>query len=47
MMDSVFANVEFYKLVPSPGQVPGVVSYLYLAASTKAAWGAEYGIGGM
>ncbi len=40
MMDSVFANVDFYKLVPSPGQVPDEVSYLYLAASTKAAWGA-------
>ncbi len=40
MMDSVFANVEFHKLVPSPGQVPDIVSYLYLAASTKAAWGA-------
>lgn len=40
MMDSVFANVEFHKLVPSPGQVPDEVSYLNLAASTKAAWGA-------
>jgi len=40
MMDSVFANVEFYKLVPTPGQVPDTVSYLYLAAGTKAAWGA-------
>jgi hypothetical protein len=40
MMDSVFANVPFFKLAPSPEQVPGEVSYLRLAAGTKGAWGA-------
>ncbi len=40
MMDSVLANVPFYKLAPSPGEVPGKVSYLRFAAGTKGAWGA-------
>jgi len=40
MMDSTFKDVPFYKLVPSPGQLPDEVPYLYLAASTKDAWGA-------
>jgi len=40
MMDSVFANVPFYKMAPSPEQIPDEVSYLRLAAGTKGAWGA-------
>jgi len=40
MMDSVFANVPFFKLVPSPEEVPDEVSYLRLAAGTKGGWGA-------
>ena len=40
MMDSVFKNEPFFKLVPSPEQIPNEVSYLQLAASTKEAWGA-------
>jgi hypothetical protein len=39
MMDSVFANVPLSQLVASPEQVPNEVSYLYLAAGTKGAWG--------
>lgn len=39
LMDSVFANVPFSDMVASPQQVPNEVSYLYLAAGTKGAWG--------
>ncbi len=39
LMDSVFANVPFRKLVASPDQIPNEVSYLYLAAGTKGGWG--------
>jgi hypothetical protein len=40
MIDSVFKFVPFYLLVPTPEQVPDEISYLYLAAGSKHAWGA-------
>jgi hypothetical protein len=40
MIDSVYKSVPFYKLVPTPEQIPDETPYLYLAAGSKHAWGA-------
>ena len=38
-MDQVSESTPFSQLVPGPGDVPGKVSYLQLAAGTKVGWG--------
>jgi hypothetical protein len=39
LMDSTATNTQIRRLVASPDQVPGEVSYLRLAAGTKCCWG--------
>jgi len=39
LIDSTATNTEIRRLVASPDQVPGEVSYLRLAAGTKCCWG--------
>ena len=38
-IDKVAENTDFSKLIAGPGDVPGKVSYIQLAAGTKGGWG--------
>ena len=38
-IDQTFENTDFSKMIAGPGDVPGKVAYLQLAAGTKGGWG--------